>query len=335
MSATSADITLDLAALEGWLRHQLGEEGDVTDAARLGGGTQNGMVSFAFGGRALVVRCAPVSHARGLAREARTLAALATTNVPHPRLVATSDDASLLGGPFVVMEHVDGVDLTNPPGGAWSGPAGALGTLVIDALLELRSVDLNAAPLAGLRQPVHWLDEQLTRWVDLIDSYGDTGHDARASLPGIDDLSTWLAATKPDSWELGLVHGDMHLGNVLVDPGTGSVRAIVDWELCSLGDPLLDLGHLLVTWPGAGVVATSDGPPLASPPALLQRYQQLSSRDLAAVDWFKALAALRLAAILEGTYARSLVGDAEAAVGRHLHQLALRLVATGSSIATA
>ena len=100
----------------------------------------------------------------------------------------------------------------------------------------------------------------------------------------------------------------------------------VDWELASIGDPLLDLAHLVVTWPGAGVIEAATKPDLVSPSALVKRYQELSGVDLGDFDWYRVLAAFRLAAILEGTYARSLIGQVETPVGQHLHDLAQRLV---------
>ena len=143
----------------------------------------------------------------------------------------------MLGGPFLVVEWVDGVDITNPSAAAQCGPVHELGISVIDTLVELHGVDLEAAALTQLHRPNDWPLEQIGRWSQLLDSYESTGHDARAGLPGIDVLFARLRTNRPITWELGLLHGDMHLGNVLIDPATGTVRAIVDWELASLGDP--------------------------------------------------------------------------------------------------
>jgi len=262
-----------------------------------------------------------------LEREALVLAALAHTRVPHSRLVARCDNPEVLGAPFLVIERIDGADLTSRPAPpCWTAFDGELGLCVADALLELRAVSLESATLANLHRAETWLADQISRWTALWRSYEQVGGWHPEGLPGLDALPGWLEVHRPEHWTPGLLHGDMHVGNVLVDRHTTAVAAFVDWELASIGDPLLDLAHLVVTWPGAGVIEAATEPDLASPSALVKRYQELSGVDLGDFDWYRVLAAFRLAAILEGTYARSLIGQVETPVGQHLHDLAQRLV---------
>jgi aminoglycoside phosphotransferase (APT) family kinase protein len=151
--------------------------------------------------------------------------------------------------------------------------------------------------------------------------------------PAVDRVGAWLEANRPTDQHQGVVHGDFHLGNVLLSDSTAGVTAIVDWELATVGDPMLDLGQLLVTWPDAegrsdlGTVA-SVWPPdgLATEDEMIEAYGASSDRDLSAVGWYKVLAAFRLAVIIEGTWARACAGIANPVTGRSLHGAAISLL---------
>jgi aminoglycoside phosphotransferase (APT) family kinase protein len=152
-------------------------------------------------------------------------------------------------------------------------------------------------------------------------------------------LGEWLAGHLPAGWKPGLIHGDFHLGNIMFSTDEPCVAAVVDWELATIGDPLLDLGHLLATWPDPADPRRTPLPtPMPGLPdrrTIIERYARGSSRDLAAVDWYQALACYRLGIILEGTYARACAGKAPMQVGERLHAVAESLIDQGLRIVAA
>lgn len=267
-------------------------------------------------------------------REARVLAALAGTDVPHPRLIAACGDEAVLGSAFYLMEPVDGA---NPTVGlpeayvASSAWRHELGLSMAEGAAAIGAVDYVAAGLGGLGKADGYLERQVARWRAQLESYaGLTGYPG-PDIPGVDDVASWLDANRPTSWQPGLIHGDYHLGNVLCANGRPGLAAIVDWELTTVGDPLLDLGWLLATWPVDGVapaptleVRPGDGFPTA--PRLVQRYAERSDRDLSAIAWYEVLACYKLGIIVEGTYARACAGLAPLETGRMLHAAAHRLM---------
>jgi aminoglycoside phosphotransferase (APT) family kinase protein len=143
-----------------------------------------------------------------------------------------------------------------------------------------------------------------------------------AGIPDVERVASWLDRHRPDRWTPGLIHGDFHFANVLIRRDAGAVAAIVDWELATIGDPLLDLGHLLATWPGPGspmsVPGGADGG-LPNRDEVVDRYAQGTERPLDAVDWYQVLACYRLGIILEGTHARAAAGLAPKEIGELLH----------------
>lgn len=329
----------DIAHLGGWLRCHVGP-GEVTGVRALSGGTQNLLVRFDYGGRSLVLRRPPVGGRPGgdeaMRREARVLRALAHTPVPHPRLVGSEPSLEPLGAPFVVMDAVDGVPATGP----LSGPYGRdlswrrrLGASVAAAIGQLGEVDPARVGLADLGRPGPFLARQAGRWLHQLGSYRDTdGYEPLAPAAAA-RIAAWLDAHLPAEQHPGIVHGDLHLGNVLLATDAPGVAAIVDWELATIGDPLLDLAELLVTWPddsgrsALGSVADVDPVDgLATEAELVAAYGAASGRDLSALGWYKVLAAFRLASIIEGTWARACAGRADPATGRTLHEAALALM---------
>jgi aminoglycoside phosphotransferase (APT) family kinase protein len=144
-------------------------------------------------------------------------------------------------------------------------------------------------------------------------------------------VADWLERNRPNSFAPGLMHGDFHLANVMFSLAGPEVAAIVDWELCTVGDPLLDLGWVLATWPAGGQALDLFDSPLAkagglaTAAELVERYAERSGRDLSAITWYFVLACFKLAIILEGTYARSCAGQAPRAVGERLHGLGKHL----------
>ena len=326
---------VDLEALTRWGNRE-GLSGTVTDVTRIGGGTQNVVLRLRWDGRDLVLRRPPEHPRPGsdrtLLREIRVLSALAGTDVPHPGFVAGCTDTDVLGVVFYLMEAVDGDNPGEELGEPYRSDADARYRAALDtatAIARLAAVDHEAIGLGDLGRPDGFLERQVSRWLDHLASYDQVPEYRGTRLPHVGELADWLRDHLPQQSRPGLVHGDYHLNNVLLDPVTPRVAAVVDWEMCTVGDPLLDLGWLLVTWPnGHGDEAMTGGrlAELGGLPGrdeLVEAYARGSDRDLSAVDWYTVLAGFKLAIVIEGTYARSLAGQAPPEVGLRLHRSAV------------
>ncbi len=327
-------------ALAGWLDSEGLGRGSISPPTRIGGGTQNLMLRFGRDGREYVLRRGPLhlreSSNAAILREVRLLGALAGTDVPHPRLIATCRDEAILGGAvFYLMEPVDGFNATVSLPPAYAADRSfrdRLGLAAVDALVALGEVDHDALGLGDFGNPASFLERQVTRWREELDGYDRYDDYEGPAFPRLEELSGWLEAHRPATFAPGLMHGDFHLANLMFDPAVPRVAAIVDWEMCTVGDPLLDLGWLLATWPGGDAVDAITGAvgaagDLPSPARLVARYGERSSRDVGAIDWYAVLACFKLAILLEGTYARSRAGLAPAALGGHLREVAVALFA--------
>ena len=320
---------VDLARLGAWMDDEGLPGGEITDVELLGGGTQNILLRFVRGGESYVLRHPP-PHKRAnsdetMRREARVLAAIASTDVPHPRLIAACGDESVLGSAFYLMEPVDGA---NPTVGLPQGYVDSaswrhdLGLAMADGAASVGAVDHEAVGLSDLGRAEGYLERQVARWRAQLDSYSALPGYPGPDIPGVDEVGEWLDANRPTTWAPGLIHGDYHLANVLCDPHRPQLAAIVDWELTTIGDPLLDLGWLLATWPDGEEPATTTVQPwdgFPTPDELVRRYGERSDRDLSAVAWYEVLACYKLGLILEGTHARAIAGLAPPATGDRLH----------------
>jgi len=333
---------VDLDALARWMdRRDLGT-GPLFEPRLITGGTQNILLRFSRSGRDYVFR-RPPPHKRSnsdetMRREARILQALSGTDVVHPALIAAEPDESVIGAAFYLMEPVDGFNASlGLPEPYASDPTlqRSMGLSMADAIAALGRVDFRGVGLADFGRADGWLERQVQRWRSHLQSYDEVPGYAGAQIPGVDAVAAWLDANAPTTWTPGLLHGDFHFSNVLIHPTRGELAAIVDWELATVGDPLLDLGHLLATWPTNpnGVAASLAATALPTPEELIARYAAGSSRDLSAVKWYQVLACYRLGIILEGTNARADAGLAPRETGDLLHahtvslfEQALRLI---------
>ena len=195
-----------------------------------------------------------------------------------------------------------------------------MGLSMAESIAALGRVDVDVAGLADLGKPGGWLERQVERWRSHLASYDAIdGYGGPLGIPDVERVAGWLDAHRPARWTPGLIHGDFHFANVLVRPDEGRLAAIVDWELATLGDPLLDLGHLLATWPGPGSPMAVPGGHLPTRDEVIDRYAEGSSRPVDDVDWYQVLACYRLGIILEGTNARAAAGLAPKEVGDLLH----------------
>lgn len=262
-------------------------------------------------GERYVVRRPPLGHllatAHDVAREYRIVAALATTRVPVPPPVAVCEYASVNGAPFAVTRFVDGVVLDLPEKTAPLGDDGkrAVAHHLIDVLADLHDVDVDAVGLGDLSRRDGYVERQLRRW-----SKQWAGSKTR-ELPVIDEVEGRLAADVPEQRGTTIVHGDYRFGNCLTNMERRRIAAVLDWELCTLGDAMADLGHMSIYWhdPSAPLPMTND--PTSAPgfppfEELLQRYAARTGRDVSLIGYYRAFAAWRLAIIAEGVASRHL-----------------------------
>lgn len=322
---------VDLAALAAWMDGQRLESGPIEDTTLLAGGTQNILLKFRRGTREFVLRRPPI-HLRAnsnetMRREARVLGAIRDTDVPHPRLIAACPQEDVLGAAFYLMQPIDGFNPTTGLEPLHAGSAQVrhrMGLALAEGIASLGALDHIALGLDGLGKTEGYLERQTPRWKAQLESYHDQpGWPGPAGIPGVEEVGRWLDEHRPTSFKPGIIHGDYHLANVMYRHDSGELAAIVDWELTTIGDPLLDLGWLLATWPRPGADAASvsvkpfDGFPTAD--ELVAHYGQRTTRDLSAIHWYGVLACYKLGIILEGTYARACAGRAPVATGDRLH----------------
>ena len=349
---------VDTGALARWMDTQGLPGGDVTDARALAGGTQNLLMRFRRGGRDYVLRRGPRHLRRAsnevMRREARVLQALAGSDVPHPAYVAGpgEPDTGVAGDAvFYLMAPVEGFNPTVGLPDLHARDGGVrhrMGLEVADAVARLGRVDHEAAGLADFGKPEGFLERQVDRWMGELDGYGDLDGYPGPDIPGLDEVAAWLDANRPASWQPGIMHGDYHLSNVMIAPDGPEVAAIVDWEMCTIGDPLLDLGWLLATWPigpGDGAAGSHDDSMasvvtgalgnvggLPTPDELVAHYAERSTRDTAAIPWYTAMACFKLGIVLEGTHARACAGKAPKPTGDMLHAITLGLFARARTV---
>ncbi|AKK29863.1 aminoglycoside phosphotransferase [Mycobacterium sp. EPa45] len=328
----------ELSAVSAWMSKQGLGEGPLENVSEITGGTQNVMLRFTRSDREYVFRRGP-RHLRPVSnkvilRETRVLHALAGTDVPHPRLIAVCDDTSVLGeAVFYLMEPVDGFNAGSvlPPLHANDpGIRHGMGLSMADAAAKLGAVDHVAVGLADFGKPDGFLERQVPRWLSELESYSGFDNYPGPDIGDVDAVATWLQKNQPATWQPGIMHGDYHAANVMFSPTGPEVVAIVDWEMCTIGDPLLDLAWMLATWysPGRDSVlgnALMGAGDLAGPDELIERYAQNTTRDLSNIDWYTVLACFKLGIILEGSNARAAAGLAPKEIGDHLHTATVRL----------
>lgn len=331
---------IDLERVAVWLRGR-GVPGDeISNARALSGGTQNILVAFEFGGQQLVIR-RPPEHAQSdgglvLHREVRLLEKLAHTDVPHPRILAECADPEVLDAPFYVMEAVSGFNAHQAmPAPFCDDPALRLrmGLALVDCIATLGRVDYLALGLGDFGRPEGFLKRQVRRWRSQLEGYARyenwPGHSALGDVEGV---GRWLDEHLPPDQPPGIIHGDVHLANVLYRHDAPEVAALVDWELSTIGDPLVDIGWLLGHWPdddGEGVATTGAQPWQGFPTRdmLVEHYAKSAGRDLSGIAWYAVLACYKRAVIIEGSYARAVAGLADPTTGHLLHARAIGLMA--------
>jgi aminoglycoside phosphotransferase (APT) family kinase protein len=241
-----------------------------------------------------------------MAREHRIVSALAGSEVPVAATHGLCEDPLVNGAPFYVMAFVDGRVLHDAETASALPEAQrrSLGLHVIDVLASLHAIDPDEVGLGDLGRKEAYLARQLKRWNRQWEA--TRTHE----IPEMEETSRLLEAQMPEQVGAAIVHGDYRLGNMIT--GDGAIRAVLDWELCTLGDPLADIGYLLNSWiePGEGaapVAPTSVGG-FPSRDEICARYESATGRNLAGVNYYQAFSHWRLAAIGQGVYKRYLVG---------------------------
>ncbi len=307
---------IDRDGVEGWFaEHVEGAELPLS-FERISGGHSN--LTYRVGdaaGRRWALRRPPLGKRLGSAhdmgREHKVVSALGPTEVPVAPVVGLCQDDTVNGAPFYVMEFVVGPILRGlAEADAFPDEAQrrAIGERVADTLVSIHAVDPDAVGLGDLGRKEDYVARQLRRW------HGQWEKSKTRELPAIDAVHERLSARIPEQGPATIVHGDYRLDNMILTPG-GEVAAVVDWELCTLGDPLADIGLLMVYWPEAGEEGVALGQPATMAPGfpsreeLKARYAERSGRDLSQLDFFVALGYWKLAIILEGVYARYSAGQ--------------------------
>ncbi|MGC9377083.1 phosphotransferase family protein [Streptomyces sp. MH13] len=306
---------LDLDRLRGLLdRERPGLVTGPLSGRLIEGGRSNLTYAVSDGTARWVVRRPPLGHvlatAHDMKREHRVISALHPTNVPVPRPVLLCEDEEVIGSPFYVMEFVEGTPYRTAGQLAPLGPertrAAVLG--LVDTLVDLHAVDPAEVNLADFGRPEGFLDRQLRRWAKQLDA------SRNRDLAGIDELHATLGRELPRSPAATVVHGDYRLDNVLIGGADDEIRAVLDWEMSTLGDPLTDLGLLVMYsmplgMPDSPVSTTAQATGHPAPAELVERYAARSGRDVSAVAWYTAFAWFKLAVILEGIHYRYTLGQ--------------------------
>jgi aminoglycoside phosphotransferase (APT) family kinase protein len=304
---------LDLDRLTGYLATATpGLVAGPLSAELIAGGRSNLTYYLTDGVTRWVLRRPPLGHvlrtAHDMGREFRVLSALAGTAVPVPATVHLCADPEPLGAPFYLMAQVPGVVLRTR---AQCEQLGARATTavvhrLVDVLARLHGIDPDSVGLGDFGRPRGYLERQVARWRKQLDS------SRSREIAGIDDLHAKLAASVPESSRHTLLHGDYRLDNALVDttgPAGPDIAAVLDWEMATLGDPLADVGLLVVYTSGrrGDDIITGDvtnAPGFPSTDELVERYARSTGIDVSNLDWYVALACFKLAVVLEGIHYR-------------------------------
>jgi aminoglycoside phosphotransferase (APT) family kinase protein len=314
--STEAPDGIDRAGVEGWFERNVDGAELPLSFERISGGHSNLTYEVSdVAGRRWALRRPPLGKRLGSAhdmgREHKVVSALGPTPVPVAPVVGLCEDESVNGAPFYVMEFVEGPilrGLAEADAFPEEAQRRAIGERVADTLVAIHSVEPDAAGLGDLGRKEDYVARQLHRW------QGQWEKSKTRELPAIDSVHERLAARIPAQGPATIVHGDYRLDNMILAPG-GEVAAVVDWELCTLGDPLADVGLLMVYWPERGEETIALGQPANLAPGfptreeLRERYAERSGRDLSQLDFFVALGYWKLAIILEGVYARYAAGQ--------------------------
>lgn len=305
---------LDLAHLDLFLRDKFPGESGPLIVRQYPSGHSNLTYSVQFGLREMVLRRPPfgskVKTAHDMGREFRVLSKLHAHYPPAPHVLLFSDDLSILGAPFYLMDPIHGVILRRDVPAGLNFPqevTARLSESFIDNLARLHSLDFAPIGLADLGKPQGYLDRQVRGWIERY--HGSKTHD----LSEVQSISDWIQRNMPPEDSPALIHNDYKYDNVVLDPiDLTRIIGVLDWEMCTIGDPLTDLGTALAYWIDAGdpeeMLATRWGPTTypgsLTRAQLVQRYAQKSGRDVSNMPFYLAFARFKIAVIVQQIYFR-------------------------------
>jgi aminoglycoside phosphotransferase (APT) family kinase protein len=309
---------LDLSKLEPFLRGHFPTELGPLNLRQFPSGHSNLTYLLQFGSKELVLRRPPfgskVKTAHDMGREFRVLSRLHSVYEPAPNVLFYCDDESILGAPFYLMEPIHGAILRrDPPPGLDFPPEKArrLSESLVENLALLHSLDYAAIGLADLGKPQGYLERQVRGWIERYHS--SKTHD----YPEVEKISEWMRTHTPSTGGASLIHNDYKYDNVVLNPGDiTKIIGILDWEMCTIGDPLSDLGTALAYWVDADdpdQLQESRSGPTSQPCSftraeLVEYYVQQTGRDVSQMSFFLALARFKLAVIVQQIYYRYQLG---------------------------
>ncbi|MGZ4701729.1 MAG: phosphotransferase family protein [Ilumatobacteraceae bacterium] len=305
---------IDTGRVSSWLETNVEGATPPFQFALIAGGRSN--LTYAVtdaGGARYVVRRPPLGHvlatAHDMAREHRIVSAVGRTKVPVPPVYGLCTDVDVTGAPFYVMGFVDGVVLDGPDRASELPIAlrPRLAEHLVDVLAELHDADVDEVGLGDLAKREGYVERQVKRWSTQWEQ------SKTRELTAIDEVARALRNDVPIQQGVSIVHGDFRFGNCLADVAAGRINAVLDWELCTLGDPLADVGYLGVYWYDGRTetVRPNDPTPAGGFPPyadMLERYARRTGRDVSRIGYYIAFGCWRLAVISEGVYARYLHG---------------------------
>jgi aminoglycoside phosphotransferase (APT) family kinase protein len=314
--ANEREPLLVIEPLLDFLRTHGLEAPDQLTAEPIGDGHSN--VTFALS-TGVVLRRPPRGplppSAHDVLREARLLRALEPTAVRTPKILAVCDDEQVIGAPFYVMELVEGEVITDsvPPALDDDGQRRRIADELIDGLVELHGAGWERLGLDGFGKPTGYLERQLRRFGGLWE------HNRTRDLPEVAQVGTWLAEHLPQSPPATIVHGDYRLGNTIYGPAAPAhLAAILDWEMATIGDPLADVGYLMVHWvqpdddaDSFTLQSVTRQPGFPTRAELIDRYQARSGRTVGQLDWYVTLALWKAVVFMEGNYKRAIAGTTD------------------------
>jgi aminoglycoside phosphotransferase (APT) family kinase protein len=311
-------VSIDVGRLGAWMDDEgLPGKGEPIEHRFISGGSQNEIYEIRRGELQCALRIpppeAPAPRDDGIVREWRIIAALNGTDVPHTEAIAVCTDTGVLGRTFYLMGFVDGWSPMSLEGRAWPAPFDTdldarqgLAYQLVEGIARLGQVDWRAKGLDDLGRPDGFHERQVDRWTAFLERIKGR------ELPGFDEAAAWLRAHRPIDYVPGLMHGDYQFANVMYRNGApAQLAAIVDWEMGTVGDPKLDLGWVVQSWPEdtmapeLAALSYVDMYGMPSRDAVLAHYATVSGRQVDDIDYYIVLAKWKLAVVLEQGYQRA------------------------------
>jgi aminoglycoside phosphotransferase (APT) family kinase protein len=297
---------LDAAALLSYLRGKLDGVASGLTIEQFPGGHSNLTYLLRSGGREYVLRRGPLGpvppKAHDMAREFTVLRALHPHFPPAPRVYLLCEDPAVLGSPFFVMERRHGIVLRREFPSDWRGSERRVSEALLNGLIALHSVDIDRHGLRSIGKPEGFLERQIRGWADRWERA------KTEEIPQAESIVAWLRDAMPVSGAPAFLHNDYKLDNVMLDAhDPGRLSAVLDWEMATVGDPLLDLGVTLCYWTEPGAFTTHPG--WYTREEILERYAAGTGRDLSRIAYYEVFGIFKLAVILQQIYVRWVRGQ--------------------------